>query len=112
DVVNSASSNTVGGTSAAARDVISGNANEGVLIGLGATTNVVEGDFIGTDLTGKAALPNALDGVYVGLGAVNNTIGATSNASTQNFASYDVISGNGTNGIKVKFWVEALLVAP
>ncbi len=101
DVVNSASSNTVGGTSAAACDVISGNANEGVLIGLGATTNVVEGDYIGTGAKGKAAVPNALDGVYVGLGAVNNTIGATSNAGTQNFASYNVISGNGTNGIKV-----------
>ncbi len=45
DVVNSAASNTVGGTTSAARNVISGNANEGVLIGLGATKNVVEGNY-------------------------------------------------------------------
>jgi hypothetical protein len=101
DVVNTASSNTVGGTAAASRNVISGNANEGVLIGLGATKNVVEGNFIGTDVTGKAALANQLDGVYVGLGAVNNTIGDPNSSNAQNFNAYNVISGNGNYGIKV-----------
>ena len=66
------------GPPSAARNVISGNANEGVLIGLGATKNLVEGNYIGTDYTGTKSVPNALDGVYVGLGAVNNTIGTAS----------------------------------
>jgi hypothetical protein len=98
DIVNSAADNTVGGTTPAARNVISGNSNEGVLIGLGATGNLVEGNFIGTDYTGTKPLGNILDGVYVGLGAVNNTIGT---ASASSFSQYNVISGNGTNGILV-----------
>jgi hypothetical protein len=98
DIVNSAAGNTVGGTTSAARNVISGNSNEGVLIGLAANKNVVEGNYIGTDYTGTVAVPNVLDGVYVGLGAVNNTIGMPSATS---YAEYNVISGNGTNGILV-----------
>ncbi|MHB1559743.1 MAG: beta strand repeat-containing protein, partial [Isosphaeraceae bacterium] len=98
DIVSSAADNTVGGTTAAARNVISGNANEGVLIGLSATGNLVEGNDIGTDATGTKAVGNKLDGVYVGLGAVNNTIGT---ASATSYSQYNVISGNGTNGILV-----------
>ncbi|QEH35757.1 hypothetical protein OJF2_43140 [Aquisphaera giovannonii] len=101
DVVNAAAGNTIGGTAAASRNVISGNANEGVLIGLGATKNLVEGNFIGTDATGLAALPNLLDGVYVGLGAVNNTIGGQDPGGAFNTAAWNVVSGNGTNGVKV-----------
>ena len=89
----------MGGTTSAARNVISGNANEGVLVGLGATQNLVEGNYIGTDYTGTKSVGNALDGVYVGLGAVNNTIGPGSPSST--YGQYNVISGNGTNGILV-----------
>jgi parallel beta-helix repeat protein len=101
DIVSSAASNTVGGTTTAARNVISGNANEGVLIGLGATMNVVEGNFIGTDATGAAPLPNVLDGVYVGLGAVNNTIGGQNPTGALTTAAWNVISGNFQSGIKV-----------
>ena len=46
--------NTIGGTTAGARNVISGNTGEGILIaGAGATGNVVEGDYIGTDDSGN-----------------------------------------------------------
>ena len=72
DVVFGVQSNTIGGTTAAARNLISGNLHEGVLIGFaGTANNVVEGNFIGTDITGKAVLASQqqLDGVYVGLGA-------------------------------------------
>src|SRR5262249_32165382 len=51
--------NTVGGTVAAARNVISGNGDSGVDIeGAGVSGNVVEGNFIGTNAGGTAALGN------------------------------------------------------
>ena len=52
-ITNGASGNTIGGTTAAARDVISGNLLNGVaLSGTTTTGNVVEGDYIGTNAAG------------------------------------------------------------
>ena len=63
------SGNTIGGTVAGGRNVIAGNAADGVdLVGTGTTGNVVEGNFIGTDAAGSAALGNAGDGVDVEAG--------------------------------------------
>ena len=57
------SNNTIGGTTAAARNVISGNAGAGVSIfssaGSGATGNLVQGNFIGTDISGSGNLGNS-----------------------------------------------------
>ena len=51
-----ASSNTIGGSTAAARDVISANLTGGIeLAGAGTTGNVIEGDFVGTDGTGPCS---------------------------------------------------------
>jgi hypothetical protein len=104
DLVYGAQYNTVGGTTAAARNLISGNLHEGVLIGFaGTTNNVVEGNFIGTDLTGQKLLASQqqLDGVYVGLGAGSNTIGGQNPVGAFNTAAWNVISGNSVNGILV-----------
>ena len=104
DIVYGAQSNTVGGTTAAARNVISGNLHEGVLIGFaGTANNVVEGNFIGTDATGKNLLTSSqqVDGVYVGLGAGSNTIGGQNPVGAFNTAAWNVISGNAVNGILV-----------
>ncbi len=104
DVFNGAQNNTIGGTTAAARNVISGNLHEGVLVGgSGTASNVVEGNFIGTDSTGKALLGISLqlDGVYVGLGAGSNTIGGQNPTGALNTAAWNVISGNENNGILV-----------
>jgi hypothetical protein len=104
DIVSGAQSNTIGGSTAAARNVISGNLHEGVLIGFaGTANNVVEGNFIGTDSTGKALLgiSSQLDGVYVGLGAGSNTIGGQNPTGALNTAAWNVISGNQHSGILV-----------
>jgi Ca2+-binding RTX toxin-like protein len=52
--------NTIGGTTAAARNVISGNASDGVLINGGGSNNVVEGNYVGTDVNGEGLLPGTV----------------------------------------------------
>ena len=53
-----------------ARNIISGNTGDGVLItGTGTNNNVVAGDFVGTDVTGTAALGNGASGVEIDLSA-------------------------------------------
>ena len=60
---------------AGARNVISGNDSDGIGIFLdGASGNLVLGNFIGTDVTGMAALGNNLNGVSILEGASSNTI--------------------------------------
>ena len=82
----------IGGTNSKKSNLISGNARDGVHI-FKATGNVVLGNRIGTDITGKLALANQYNGVY--LGSANNTVGGPSENSG------NVIAGNGTNGIWV-----------
>ncbi len=59
-----ANNNTIGGTAAGTRNVISGNVGAGVSIdidqGDGTADNVVEGNVIGTNAAGTAALPNSV----------------------------------------------------
>src|SRR5262249_30951336 len=72
-----AANNVLGGTTAAAGNLISGNLQNGVaIVGAGATGNLVEGNSIGTDATGTLALGNAFAGVGI-IGASGNTIGGT-----------------------------------
>lgn len=85
--------NRIGGTTPAARNLISGNDVGGISAqGTGTTNNLVEGNFIGTDRTGSAALPNQT-GIYTLAGASNLTIGGAA-AGARN-----VISGNSLDGI-------------
>ncbi len=79
--------NTVGGTTAEAQNVISGN-NDGVTIrDPGTTGNVVQGNLIGTMSDGVNVLANAIDGVRVE-NSPNNLIGGTAAGAG------NVISGN------------------
>src|SRR5207248_1004230 len=85
--------NTLGGSTAAARNIISANGTIGVYVaGANATGNLVTGNFIGTDATGSFGRANANQGVLVT--ADHNTIGTYSNVGSGN-----LISGNGSIGI-------------
>jgi parallel beta-helix repeat protein len=76
-IFNGATSNTIGGTTLAARNVISGN-YIGVVIGnVGTSGNVVQGNLVGIGLNGQTAVANTFAGIVVSGGAVNNLIGGT-----------------------------------
>ena len=75
--ISDASNNTIGGTTAGARNVISGNAQDGVYINGSATGNLVAGNYIGSDVTGTKVLGNAYSGVKIADSASKNTIGGT-----------------------------------
>ncbi|HEV7571716.1 MAG TPA: LamG-like jellyroll fold domain-containing protein [Thermoanaerobaculia bacterium] len=75
-----ASNNIIGGTSAADRNVISGNNNSGIYItgsaGAVCSGNLISANFIGTDAAGTASIGNTA-GVYLGTFVTGNTIGGT-----------------------------------
>jgi hypothetical protein len=82
--INSSASNVIGGTTPAARNLISSN-SAGISISGGATSNVVSGNLIGTNAAGTGSLPNSTG---VAINAPGNTIGGLT-ASARN-----IISGN------------------
>lgn len=102
----SASNNTIGGLVPAARNIISGNFNFGIDLADGSGT-VVEGNYIGTDITGEVALANggnngasAQDSAGVLLTASNvNLSNAIIGGTTS--AARNVISGNAFNGVQI-----------
>ena len=97
-VVFSAANNVIGGTAAGAHNVISGNSigvrlAQGIPATLSPHDNIVQGNFIGTDVTGNSALPNTQIGAAIE--GTNNTLGgAGANAG-------NVVSGNSSNGVNV-----------
>jgi CSLREA domain-containing protein len=93
--LDKAPANTVGGTTPEAHNVISGNDVHGVGIFLpGASGNVVQGNFIGTDANGTADLGNTQNGVNIS-GAPDNSVGGTTTGAR------NVISGNDVHGVGI-----------
>jgi len=80
-------------------NLISGNDANGVLINSKATANQLSGNFIGTTASGLTALGNSLDGVAIDKADGNSLIGCTFQQDP--FVFYNVISGNGGNGLSV-----------
>jgi hypothetical protein len=95
-LINLGPNNTIGGTTAVTRNIISGNGNNGVWINQsGATGNIVEGNYIGTDIGGTVALGNVDHGVLVQ--ASGNTIGGAT-AGAANLISGNLFFGIDLNG--------------
>jgi titin len=86
--LSAGSGNTIGGTTAASANVLSGNTT-GVYLASGATGTLVQGNDIGTDVTGSVKIGNTSYGIYLN-GSGGNTIGGTAAGAG------NVISGNGT----------------
>ena len=93
---------TPGGACTGACNLISGNTGNGLSVTTStdnasqtltssAAGSFVEGNFVGVNLTGTAAIPNTFTGIFVG--AANVRVGGTTAAHR------NVVSGNGNTGI-------------
>jgi parallel beta-helix repeat protein len=82
--------NTIGGANPGASNVISGNDGAGVYVGT-TSTDLFAGNFIGTDVTGTAALPNGYDGGVYAIQPL--TFGGP--------GAGNLVSGNGAIGISL-----------
>lgn len=88
--------NLIGGDTPGERNIISGNEWEGVWIGDPTTSNnTVSGNYIGTDASGTAAIPNGNSGVNLGNSAQENLIGGGT------VGEGNLISGNGNGGVTI-----------
>jgi parallel beta-helix repeat protein len=86
--------NTLGGTTAGAGNLISGNQGAGVVFE-STEDDVVQGNVIGTDTTRTTALANQGGGIVVELESLNNTLGGTASGAA------NVIAGNAQFGILI-----------
>ena len=90
------SNNTIGGTSAYTRNVISGNQHTGIeVVGSGTNSNVIVGNFLGTDSTGTKAIGNNYGIQTYYTGNAGTRIGGTAAGEG------NLISGNHYNGINL-----------
>ncbi len=93
--INNVASNTIGGTAASDRNVVSGHTARGINIsGASATGNSIQGNYVGTNAAGSAAIANGY-GIVIDGGATGNTVGGSSTAQR------NVISGNSAAGIRL-----------
>lgn len=80
-------------------NLISGNTQNGVHIDQYSELTVLSGNFIGTNNAGTAAIGNGIDGVSITNSNNNQLIGCTYEDNP--FIYYNVLSGNGRNGLYV-----------
>ncbi len=88
--------NTIGGTAAAARNLISGNTEGGINVPSPQSVgNQILGNLIGVEVNCSAAVPNGTAGVGIVSGANNNTVGGTTSGAK------NMISGNNGSGVLI-----------
>ncbi|RUL86295.1 NosD domain-containing protein [Tautonia sociabilis] len=95
-LVDGSAGNEVGGLEAGQGNIVSGNDGSGILLlGSGASGNLVSGNVVGLDATGLAALGNTGDGIALLDGASGNTVGGAQ------LAAGNIVSGNGADGVVI-----------
>ncbi len=93
-ILAGATSTTVGGTTAARRNIISANAGDGIQIdGESTDGNTIQNNYIGVNATATSALGNGGYGIYITNGADNTVIGGVSMGN--------VIGSNALSGIAI-----------
>ena len=96
-IFSGATSNTIGGTSPAARNILSGNSSYGLVVSdPGTSENLIQGNYFGLDASGTAPLPN-YTGVLITSSATSNTLGGASAAAR------NIISGNYGPGLEISY---------
>jgi titin len=88
-----AENNTIGGSAEDDRNVI--GPNDGVGVGIHGDGNVVQGNYIGTDVGGTESRSNRMEGIWIAPGAENNVIGGS------NPGEGNLIAGNNLFGINI-----------
>ena len=94
----------IGGEEPYEHNYVSGNLRNGIHIGNETTTpsnNLIQGNFVGVDSTGLAAIPNGGDGIYI-VGD-HNWIGGAMGQLGVNRAG-NVVSANVSNGLVIAGW--------
>ncbi|MGQ0602554.1 MAG: right-handed parallel beta-helix repeat-containing protein [Anaerolineales bacterium] len=92
--IREAANNRIGGPTAAERNLISGNDQRGVLLFQNATTNTVQGNYIGVNAAGMADLGNAFNGILL-TDSSGNTLGGPAAGAG------NLVSGNDFAGINL-----------
>ena len=94
-IVAQGSGTTIGGTAVLARNVISGNAGDGILVQSAATSTLIQGNYIGLDQTGTRSLGNQGSGVSDN-DAPSVMIGGEGGGAS------NVISANAQSGVSIQ----------
>jgi hypothetical protein len=95
--------NTIGGTSAGARNIVSGNKVAGISIAGPAANTIIKGNYIGLNAQGTSAIPNNIGVEVLGWDSTfyHHSIGDTVPGAR------NVISGNTVSGIEAGINVQA-----
>ena len=111
-IVSATNSNTIGGTTPTARNIISGNEAGGILLANSTSDNLVQGNYIGLDISGTILVPNENFGVRsapvdlpnnpdTGQPTPGNNTGTANNTVGGSIAGAgNVISANAGDGIE------------
>lgn len=80
-------------------NLVSGNDGDGIRIDSNSTGNTLSGNYVGTTTAGTSALGNQGDGVAIVNADSNTLVGCL--VTDLPFVYYNVVAGNGLNGIRV-----------
>ena len=100
----------IGGTSPAARNVVSGNLGDGIVSGAGGggSGHHIQGNFVGVDASGASALGNGGSGINLAFFTADSVIGGTTPAERNVIAGHDAANragialGSGVHGTLIE----------